>query len=217
MAGRKLRSVVTLFVLFALLLGCVRASFASVLVNGEPLQNYGNADSWNGWVELDTGIPFTFASTLTSWGIYAEGAGAIELLILQQSGSVYNVVGQSAVVNAVAGVNDFSLATPVSVQAGDYLGWWQASPTSILSFGGGGPLVYATANGSYPSAAPSSFSTGSIAWSGNRTYAIAVFAPEPSGIATETAFFALAALCLGWRRRGLNCIFKPRAVMRHRV
>jgi len=75
------------------------------------------------------------ASEVTSWSTQAGADGGLMALVIFRAGAVgsYTVVGVSPVESlAVGTLNMFTLASPVSVQAGDILGMYESGADCIF-------------------------------------------------------------------------------------
>jgi hypothetical protein len=101
--------------------------------------------------------------TLTTWSTFAgvAPAGSMSMMVFRPTGTpgAYTVVGESPVESLTAGVlNTFTLGSPVDVQGGDLLGFWEnnayclTSSSNSYAFGDGSqPAVGATVTPVLPS------------------------------------------------------------------
>jgi hypothetical protein len=152
-----------------------------------------NTDSYYNFTVVDQNNPFSADGLINYWQVYASAPGdQIELLIVQPG--TYDIVGTSSPeTTTVAGLNTFTLSTPISVTAGDYIGFWegtpQGGPSSVEFSYTGGTMDY-TSDDSGPPTSPLSFEG-----SQDRTYSI--YASTPEGGASWLYLLLAGAACLG--------------------
>lgn len=74
---------------------------------------------------------------ITRFSVYVAGAGSIRLKVFRESTdqASWNYVGESGLYNVSAGLNSFSLPTPISVERGDYIGFYITGTTVDLTTG----------------------------------------------------------------------------------
>ena len=111
----------------------VEKSAASTVMGGNDLIARPNVDSATGVVFFDLNGPIQFNGIVTSWNIYAlQSGGSIQLLIYQDAGpGQWSYVGGSGLENVSSiGINIFTLSSPISVSAGDYLAFWYPQNTT---------------------------------------------------------------------------------------
>lgn len=89
------------------------------------------ADSRNNFYLVDTNNPFNYDGRATDWQIWAENANPVQLVIYRKAGAVWSEVGRSELETPSVGSNTFSLSSPISVQAGDYVGIYYPSAGSV--------------------------------------------------------------------------------------
>ena len=137
---------------------------------------------------MDQNNPISGTGDLNYWQVYASTSGEVQLLIVQPSTN--DIVAESTVESVVPGLNTFTLSTPISGVAGDYVGFWEGPNNSSVEFSfTGGTIDYTNDNSGSPTS-PLTF-----AGTSNRTYSIFVSSPE-GGTGFEYLLFAGAA-CLG--------------------
>jgi hypothetical protein len=97
---------------------------------------------------IDLNTPISGAGQITQWQIFAANTNAVALLLYHPAGGgVYNLLGQSPQATPVAGVNNFTLTTPITVQAGDVVGLFFPGTASV-PFDLTGPLLLGNLTGS---------------------------------------------------------------------
>ena len=119
---------------------------------GNSLVNRPSLDSFVNFSIVDRNNAIPAAGVVTGWQIYAGDTTPVRLLVYRQSGSNYTLVGKSPLVTPAAlGVNSFSLASPISVQAGDFLGYYTQSNGAVpYDNVGTGGIVYSANNAGDP-------------------------------------------------------------------
>ena len=174
---------------------------AAQITGGNPAVPAPNVDSYFNFSIVDTNNPISGTGTLDSWNVFTTGVGQVDLLIVTPG--TYTVVGESGVVTTAAGMNTFTLSTPISVTAGDYVGFWEGDPSSVV-FAAPGSNIYVsdtsqivlfTNNGSGTPTSPLSF-----VGSGDRVYSINVSGPAvsaPEGGAGFMYLLLAGAACFG--------------------
>lgn len=96
---------------------------------------------------IDLNTPINGAGQITQWQIYAANTNPVALLLYHPAGgSTYTLLGQSAQATPVAGVNNFTLGTPITVQAGDVVGLFFPGTASV-PFDLTGPLLLGNLTG----------------------------------------------------------------------
>jgi hypothetical protein len=129
---------------------------------------------------LDTHHPFNQVGVITSWEIYASSTEQVQLVIFRESKGVISEVGRSALVTPAVGYNLFQLATPIIVQAGDFIGGNMPG----VSGSSNGPVVFSLDAGQTNASCVGTFDltallapAGSTSFicSSDRTYSIRAF------------------------------------------
>jgi hypothetical protein len=174
---------------------------AAQITGGNPAVSGTTTDSWYNFAVVDTNTPISGAGTLDSWNVFASNSGQVELVIVAPT--TYDIVGTSSVEATVYGLNTFTLTTPISVAAGDYIGFWEGNPSSV-EFSYNGPDVYS--NDTNHVALFTGFDSGqptsplSFVGSGDRAYSINVSgtsASVPEGGAGFMYLLLAGAACFG--------------------
>lgn len=130
-------------------------------------------DTATNFALVDLNNPINGTGQISQWQIYAANTNAVALLIYHPAGgSTYNLLGQSPQVTPVAGVNNFTLTSPITVQAGDVLGLFFPGSASV-PFDLTGPLSLGNLSGSALFTASGS-GIGTFTDSSQRTYSVAV-------------------------------------------
>lgn len=76
---------------------------------------------------LDSNNPFQSNALVSDWEVFANTASPIELVLYRKLSSSYTVVGRSGLETPTVGFNKFTLASPISVEAGDFVGLYLPS------------------------------------------------------------------------------------------
>jgi hypothetical protein len=182
-----------------LFLAATSVACASTITGGNPAVFATNTDGWSNFTVVDQNNPINGTGEITSWQLYSSYAGGqVELVIVAPT--TYAIVGTSSVeTTAVVGTNTFTLATPISVTGGDYVGFYEETP-SLVVYAYNGPDVFSsdtahvalfTANGSGSPTSPLSF-----VGSADRIYSINVSGVPEGGAGFAYLLFAGAA-CFG--------------------
>ncbi len=97
---------------------------SSGLVAGNDVEDRSNGpDSWVNFYIVDTNNPFNADGRATQWEIYVGRIMPVQLYIYRYDGSAWSVVGTSDVITPTTlGTNTYPLTTPITVQAGDFVG-----------------------------------------------------------------------------------------------
>jgi hypothetical protein len=174
---------------------------AAQITGGNPAVAAPYTDGWVNFTVVDQNNPISGAGTLDAWNVYTSGIGQVELVIVAPT--TYDIVGTSSVETTTTGLNNFTLSTPISVAAGDYVGFWEGDPSSVV-FAAPGSNIYVsdtsqivlfTNNGSGTPTSPLSF-----VGSGDRVYSINVSGPAvsaPEGGAGFMYLLLAGAACFG--------------------
>ena len=97
---------------------------------------------------VDLNNPINGPGQITQWQIYAANTNPVALLLYHPAGgSTYTLLGQSAQVTPILGVNNLTLGTPITVQAGDVVGLFFPGTASV-PFDLTGPLTLGNLSGS---------------------------------------------------------------------
>ncbi len=114
---------VPLVLLSVTLIG-VGLALAQSLMGGNPVIFRPFADGFNNFSLVDTNNPINAGGQVTAFEVYAATTQPVTLVIYRQTGAgpVFSVVGTSGQKTPVVGFNQFTLATPIQVQAGDFVG-----------------------------------------------------------------------------------------------
>jgi hypothetical protein len=180
-----------------------RPAAAGFLTGGNAITSRPLLDFFRNFSIVDKNNAINLTGEVTSWDIYAGATTPVELEIFRQTGPTsYILVGSGPLVTPVLGANHFDLPTPISVQAGDLVGYYtqdagvaeyQLDAPGVNNFGPGnltGTMLF-TADNSGPGA--------NFFESSNRTYSIdvtGIAAPAPGGM----ILLAAAGLTLGCHR-----------------
>jgi len=176
---------------------------AAQITGGNPAVPAPNVDSYFNFSIVDTNNPISGTGTLDSWNVFTTGVGQVDLLIVTPG--TYTVVGESGVVTTAAGMNTFTLSTPISVTAGDYVGFWEGNPSTVeyaitgdtpqggVPGVGSLPVLYTYNDTGLPSISSSLIPN--LEGSGQRAYSINVSAPE--GGAGFMYLLLAGAACFG--------------------
>ena len=175
---------------------------AAQITGGNPAVSAANVDAYYNFSIVDTNNPISGTGTLDSWNVFTTGVGQVDLLIVTPG--TYTVVGESGVVTTAAGMNTFTLSTPISVTAGDYVGFWEGNLSTVEYITGSTPqedgvfsypVLYTTDNSGLPLT-----SVGPLEGSGQRAYSINVsgtLASVPEGGAAFMYLLLAGAACFG--------------------
>lgn len=178
---------------------------AGLIVGGNSTVSRSHTDTFSNFEVLDRNNPINGAGQIIQWQVFAASALPVELLLYHPTGvNSYSLIGNSAVMTPVAGVNTFALAAPIPVLAGDVVGLYFASRGSV-PFDLSGPFNLGNLSGTILFTANNSGVGNAAAFidSSNRTYSVSVSGnavPEPSTI-TLSAGCLLALFVGSWRRR----------------
>ncbi|EDN68590.1 conserved hypothetical protein, secreted [Beggiatoa sp. PS] len=71
---------------------------------------------------VDTNKPFNAAGEVTKWQVWSENILPVKLVIYRKAGNAWSVVGMSQAKTPKKGINQFTLASPIKVQTGDFVG-----------------------------------------------------------------------------------------------
>ncbi|HDN27246.1 MAG TPA: hypothetical protein ENG03_09170 [Thioploca sp.] len=115
----------------AKLAACEKAAQAEV-IGGNPVVQRAVTDSRKNFFLVDTNKPFRAEGELTWWKIWAGKTLPVELVIYRKSANSWAVVGRSGVKRPTkTGFNRFRLASPIEVQAGDFVGLYYPQAGSV--------------------------------------------------------------------------------------
>jgi PEP-CTERM motif len=194
------RSLVLLMALGAAL------TMQAAVIGGNAVISRPFVDGFANWSVLDRNAPITTSASINQWQVYAANTGQVELLIYRSTGvNTYSLVGNSTLQTPTVGLNTFTLASPISVLAGDVVGLFFPGQSSVVytldppgsnAFGNlTGKVLYTNNNAGF-------VNNTNFVDSTNRTYSVLVgtnLIPEP---ATLTLFGGgLLAFALIKRRR----------------
>lgn len=181
------------FALGVLLAGPITS--ANAITIGADAIDRANNDSFSNFAIGLQSTPIPSAHKIDSWKVFTGNTGELALLILNGNAATPTVRGVFQETIAVAGLNMFNLATPFSIQTGDFLGIWMGGAKVDWDNNGGG-IGYSTA-GLFASA-PTVGTAFNLNTSLNRTYSINVnYIPEPGAL----AILGLGLIGLGMVRR----------------
>ena len=106
---------------------------ADLLLGGNEVKPRPHVDTWWNFYLMDTNNPFNANGEVTTWEVYAGSTEAVQLVIYRATESGFSVVGRSAEKTPTVGTNVFGLATPIEVQAGDFIGLYYRR-SGVVSF-----------------------------------------------------------------------------------
>ena len=112
------------------------------LVAGNPAIPRPSTDSWDNFSLVDMNNPFPADGEVKVWEVYVNTTEPVQLVIYRVTAdpSQFSIVGTSErVIPASAGFNQFFLAEPISVQAGDFVGLVNSG--TAFTYGGTGSSV----------------------------------------------------------------------------
>jgi len=112
----------------------VESSVPTKITGGNTPTKYGISDSKTNFYLVDTNNPITGKGELTGWNIWAEKTLPVQLIIYRKEANAWSIVGKSKLETPVVGSNEFSLATPIKVQQGDFIGIYYPQAGSISFF-----------------------------------------------------------------------------------
>jgi len=176
---------------------------AAQITGGNPAVAAPYTDGWVNFTVVDQNNPISGAGTLDAWNVYTSGIGQVELVIVAPT--TYDIVGTSSVETTTTGLNNFTLSTPISVTAGDYVGFWEGNPSTVeyaitgdtpqggVPGVGSLPVLYTYNDTGLPSISSSLIPN--LEGSGQRAYSINVSAPE--GGAGFMYLLLAGAACFG--------------------
>jgi hypothetical protein len=101
-----------------------RFSFRSVPWRQRYCEARPYVDGATGITFIDLNHKITSDGEIGSWSVYAVAGREMKLKIFRENNNYYDLVGSSPLVTTTAGKQTFSLATPISVKAGDIIGWY---------------------------------------------------------------------------------------------
>ena len=119
---------------------------AAPVTVGDAAINRTQFDGFSNFVIALPGESFLASGTFDQWNVFAAVSGPLGLLILNGSPAAPTVVHALSQTVAV-GLTTFTLGSPLSVSAGDYLGIWMASGKVDFDFSATG--VTYSGNGTY--------------------------------------------------------------------
>ena len=99
---------------------------AAPVTVGDAAINRSQFDGFSNFVIALPGESFLASGTFDQWNVFAAVAGPLGLLILNGSPTAPTVVHALSQTVAI-GLTTFTLGSPLSVSAGDYLGIWMGS------------------------------------------------------------------------------------------
>jgi hypothetical protein len=186
---------------------CVGSACASV-VAGNDVAPRSETDTFRNFHIVDTNNPFNENGLVTQWEIYANDTLPVELVLYRNNGGAFSVIGRSGLETPVLGFNQFSLASPVAVELGDFVGVY-VQDTGVVAYTLDPP--FSNNLGDLSGTVLFTASDTGLAHvtdfidSTNRTYSVRAtgVVPEPACV-TIWSLFALAlagACCCGRRMR----------------
>lgn len=185
--------------LCALLLFSAAAN-AGPLTGGNALISRDIVDSRSNFTVLDRNNTISGSGQLTEWQVFAANDGPVALMVFRSTGTnTYSLVGSSALETPTANaVNTFALSAPIGVQAGDAIGLYFGSPSSVpFTLDPPGRFNFGSdLSGTVLFSADQSGKSTQFLGSSNRTYSVAVNGvPEPAtGALAGLALVAAVAL-----------------------
>lgn len=124
--------------LATLLLGTLPLD-AQVIMVGPAVIDRDNVDLANQLTYLDPATPIPMPGVVTSWSLWAKGAGDLSLQVFRPVSEGYQLVGQNPVEVLGLGLNTFDIAPAerISVSVGDVIGFRDnssAAGTKVIAF-----------------------------------------------------------------------------------
>ena len=158
---------------------------ASTITGGNDIIDRSTLDTYGDFALVDTNQPITGTGEITGWSLYAVEIFPVELIIVDPH--TYAVVGVGDLVTPALGVNNFLLGSPISVVAGDWVGYY-TSGTGVVPFTFGGAPIHYQPNGSGAPSVGTVLTNLEIEGTRKRIYSLSVTGtgaavPEPSTIA----------------------------------
>ena len=155
-------------------------ALAQSLVGGNAVINRPIIDGADNFYLVDTNNPINMNGQVNAFEVFAGTTEPVTLVIYRQTGPgpVFSVVGISGQKTPVVGFNQFTLSTPIVVQAGDFVGLLNSSvkftldPPFNFNFGNlSGTTLFSVDPAGNP---PSHSNATNLVRSSNRTYSVRV-------------------------------------------
>jgi hypothetical protein len=111
---------------------------------GNPIIDRAVVDTADNLSLVDTNNPFAAAEIVNAWEVWAEGPYPVRLVIFRGDPAEeygWTKVGESDLETPVVGFNQFTLSTPIAVQAGDFVGFHSPENGVVSLDCGGGSIA----------------------------------------------------------------------------